>query len=146
MLLNFALRTSAHIQRHWSDAGDNARHQPFNHRVSIYPFLPRRLTVRSRTSKPKASGFGTWRREPDRTMCNLHSQTRNVEAIRRLFGVSHNRTTSMEPQRAIFPGRNGSVIRMPPRNCLPAKAREASFGRSGNEYDTEMLSPGPMMG
>ncbi|HML27619.1 MAG TPA: SOS response-associated peptidase family protein [Hyphomicrobium sp.] len=44
-------------------------------------------------------------------MCNLYSQTRNVEAIRRLFKVSHNRTTSIEPQPAIFPGWNGSVIR-----------------------------------
>jgi putative SOS response-associated peptidase YedK len=44
-------------------------------------------------------------------MCNLYSQTRNVEAIRRLFGVSHNRATSAEPQPAIFPGWNGSVIR-----------------------------------
>jgi len=44
-------------------------------------------------------------------MCNLYSQTRNVEAIRRLFNVSHNRATSIEPQPAIFPGWNGSVIR-----------------------------------
>jgi hypothetical protein len=44
-------------------------------------------------------------------MCNLYSQTRNVDAIRQLFRVSHNRTTSIEPQPAIFPGWNGSVIR-----------------------------------
>lgn len=44
-------------------------------------------------------------------MCNLYSQTRNVEAIRRLFAVSHNRATSIDPQPAIFPGWNGSVIR-----------------------------------
>ena len=44
-------------------------------------------------------------------MCNLYSQTRNVEAIRRLFNVGHNRATSIEPQPAIFPGWNGSVIR-----------------------------------
>lgn len=29
-------------------------------------------------------------------MLNLYSQTRNVEAIRRLFRISHNRTTSIE--------------------------------------------------
>ena len=44
-------------------------------------------------------------------MRNLYSQTRNIEAIRRLFNVSHNRATSIEPQQAIFPGWNGSVIR-----------------------------------
>ncbi len=44
-------------------------------------------------------------------MCNLYSQTRNVDAIRRLFKVSHNRTTSIEPRPAIFPGWNGNVIR-----------------------------------
>lgn len=44
-------------------------------------------------------------------MCNLYSLTRNVDAIRRLFKVSHNRTTVFEPQPAIFPGWNGSVIR-----------------------------------
>jgi putative SOS response-associated peptidase YedK len=45
------------------------------------------------------------------SMCNLYSQTRNVEAIRRLFKVNHNRSTAIEPQPAIFPGWNGSVIR-----------------------------------
>lgn len=44
-------------------------------------------------------------------MCNLYSLTRNADAIRRLFKISHNRTTSLEPQPAIFPGWNGSVIR-----------------------------------
>lgn len=44
-------------------------------------------------------------------MCNLYSQTRNVEAIRRLFRLGHNRATSVEPQAAIFPGWDGSVIR-----------------------------------
>lgn len=45
-------------------------------------------------------------------MCNLYSLTRNVDAVRQLFKVSHNRTTSIEPQPAIFPGWNGSVIRI----------------------------------
>ena len=44
-------------------------------------------------------------------MCNLYSQTRNVEAIRRRFNVSRNRATSIEPQPAIFPDWNGGVIR-----------------------------------
>ena len=44
-------------------------------------------------------------------MCNLYSQTRNVEAIRRLFNVSHNRAATVAPQPAIFPGWSGSVIR-----------------------------------
>jgi putative SOS response-associated peptidase YedK len=44
-------------------------------------------------------------------MCNLYSHTRNIEAIRRLFRVGHNRTTSIEPQPAIFPSWNGGVIR-----------------------------------
>ncbi len=43
-------------------------------------------------------------------MCNLYSQTRNIEAIRRLCKVSHNRSTAIEPQPAIFPGWNGSVV------------------------------------
>ena len=34
-------------------------------------------------------------------MRNLYSQTRNVEAIRRLFQISDNRTTRNEPQPAI---------------------------------------------
>lgn len=44
-------------------------------------------------------------------VCNLYSLTRNVDAIRRLFKISHNRITSIEPQPAIFPGWNGCVIR-----------------------------------
>jgi hypothetical protein len=34
-------------------------------------------------------------------MCNLYSQTRNVEAIRRLFRVPHNRAPVVVPQPAI---------------------------------------------
>jgi putative SOS response-associated peptidase YedK len=44
-------------------------------------------------------------------MCNLYSQTRNVEAIRRLFRVPHNRATTIEPQASIFPGYAAPVIR-----------------------------------
>jgi putative SOS response-associated peptidase YedK len=44
-------------------------------------------------------------------MCNLYSQSRNVEAIRRLFRIAHNRTTAIEPQPAIFPGWTAPVIR-----------------------------------
>lgn len=45
-------------------------------------------------------------------MCNLYSMTRNVEAIRRLFRVSHNRApTSIEPLPAIFPGHLAPVVR-----------------------------------
>jgi putative SOS response-associated peptidase YedK len=44
-------------------------------------------------------------------MCNLYSQTRNVEAIGRLFRIAHNRTTATEPQPAIFPGWTAPVIR-----------------------------------
>ena len=44
-------------------------------------------------------------------MCNLYSQTRNVEAIRRLFRVPHNRAPDVVPQRAIFPGWAAHVIR-----------------------------------
>ena len=43
-------------------------------------------------------------------MCNLYSQTRNVEAIRRLFRVPHNRA-SIDPQTSIFPGYTAPVIR-----------------------------------
>ncbi len=45
-------------------------------------------------------------------MCNLYSQTRNVEAIRRLFKVSHNRSEPFEPLPAIFPGNDAPVIRL----------------------------------
>jgi putative SOS response-associated peptidase YedK len=44
-------------------------------------------------------------------MCNLYSQTRNAEAIRRLFRISHNRTVSIEPQPSIFPGYTAPVVR-----------------------------------
>lgn len=44
-------------------------------------------------------------------MCNLYSQTRNVEAIRRLFRISDNRATRIDPQPAIFPGWTAPVIR-----------------------------------
>jgi len=44
-------------------------------------------------------------------MCNLYSQTRNVEAIRRLFRASDNRAARVDPQSAFFPGYNAPVIR-----------------------------------
>lgn len=44
-------------------------------------------------------------------MCNLYSQTRNVEAIRRLFRVSSNRAAAVEPRDAIFPGHAAPVVR-----------------------------------
>jgi len=44
-------------------------------------------------------------------MCNLYSQTRNVEAIRRLFRVSHNRAAAFDPLPAIFPGYRAPVVR-----------------------------------
>ena len=45
-------------------------------------------------------------------MCNLYSQTRNVEAVRRLFRISHNRApATMEPLPAIFPGHVAPVVR-----------------------------------
>jgi hypothetical protein len=44
-------------------------------------------------------------------MCNLYSMTRNVEAIRRLFRVPHNRATAIEPLPANFPGWTAPVIR-----------------------------------
>jgi hypothetical protein len=47
-------------------------------------------------------------------MCNLYSQTRNVEAIRRLFRISDNRATRVEPQPAIFPGYTAPVVRKAP--------------------------------
>ncbi len=56
-------------------------------------------------------GLRQWSADLAYSEAILYSQTRNVEAIRRLFKVNHNRTTSVEPQPAIFPGWNGSVIR-----------------------------------
>jgi hypothetical protein len=44
-------------------------------------------------------------------MCNLYSQTRNVEAVRRLFRVSSNRAASVEPRDAIFPEHTAPVVR-----------------------------------
>jgi putative SOS response-associated peptidase YedK len=44
-------------------------------------------------------------------MCNLYSQTRNVEAIRRLFRVSHNRVSAVELQPWIFPGYTAPIVR-----------------------------------
>jgi putative SOS response-associated peptidase YedK len=42
---------------------------------------------------------------------NLYSQTRNVEAILRLFRVSPNRATSIQSRDAIFPGHVAPVVR-----------------------------------
>ena len=44
-------------------------------------------------------------------MCNLYSQTRNVDAIRRLFRVAHNRSVQIDPQDAIFPRHSAPVVR-----------------------------------
>ena len=44
-------------------------------------------------------------------MCNLYSMTKVPEAVRRLFKVGSNRTTSFEPRDAIFPGYEAPVIR-----------------------------------
>jgi putative SOS response-associated peptidase YedK len=44
-------------------------------------------------------------------MCNLYSQTRAVEAVRRLFRVSSNRAVAFEPKDAIFPGHMAPVVR-----------------------------------
>ena len=44
-------------------------------------------------------------------MCNLYSLTRNVDAIRDLFRVPHNRAASFDPLPAIFPGHSAPVIR-----------------------------------
>jgi hypothetical protein len=40
-----------------------------------------------------------------------HSITRDREAIRRLFRVSHNRAAAFEPMNAIFPNYNAPVVR-----------------------------------
>ena len=47
-------------------------------------------------------------------MCNLYSQTRNRDAIIRLFRVSDNRAISFAPQLAIFPGYTAPVVRKAP--------------------------------
>lgn len=44
-------------------------------------------------------------------MCNLYSMTRNVEAVRGLFRVSHNRATAVAPLPAIFPGHLAPIVR-----------------------------------
>ena len=44
-------------------------------------------------------------------MCNLYSVTRNVEAVRNLFRVSHNRATPFEPMPSVFPGWSAPVVR-----------------------------------
>jgi putative SOS response-associated peptidase YedK len=44
-------------------------------------------------------------------MCNLYSMTRNTEAIRRLFRVSHNRSYEQPSLPAIFPGHSAPVVR-----------------------------------
>lgn len=44
-------------------------------------------------------------------MCNLYAMTRNVEAIRNLFRVAHNRAAPVEPLPAIFPGHIAPVVR-----------------------------------
>ena len=44
-------------------------------------------------------------------MCNLYSLTRNVDAIRKLFAVPHNRAAAFDPLPAIFPGHSAPVIR-----------------------------------
>lgn len=45
-------------------------------------------------------------------MCNLYSQTKNTEAIRRLFKVSHNRAVDVEPKAALFPAQDAPVVRL----------------------------------
>lgn len=44
-------------------------------------------------------------------MCNLYSQTKTQEAVRRLFKVGHNRMASVEPKDAIFPGHAAPIVR-----------------------------------
>lgn len=44
-------------------------------------------------------------------MCNLFSQTRNREAIARLFRVGHNRADLFDPLPAISPGNDAPVVR-----------------------------------
>ena len=44
-------------------------------------------------------------------MCNLYSQTRAVEAVRRLFRISSNRAAAFEPRDAIFPGHTAPIVR-----------------------------------
>lgn len=44
-------------------------------------------------------------------MCNLYSMTRVPEAVRRMFGVAHNRAASFDPVPAIFPGYVAPIVR-----------------------------------
>jgi len=44
-------------------------------------------------------------------MCNLYSMTRVPEAVRRMFGVAHNRAAAFEPAPAIFPGYRAPIVR-----------------------------------
>lgn len=44
-------------------------------------------------------------------MCNLYSMTRVPEAVRRMFGVAHNRAAAFDPVPAIFPGYVAPVVR-----------------------------------
>ena len=44
-------------------------------------------------------------------MSNLHSMTSNHEAIIKLFKVSHNRASIIEPQSVILPGGNAPMVR-----------------------------------
>ncbi len=43
-------------------------------------------------------------------MCNLYSLTKVSEAVRRLFGIGHNRADAFEPRDAIFPGHSAPVV------------------------------------
>lgn len=43
-------------------------------------------------------------------MCNLYSQTRAPDAVRRLFRVPHNRSTEIRAQPAIFPRSMAPII------------------------------------
>jgi putative SOS response-associated peptidase YedK len=47
-------------------------------------------------------------------MCNLYSQTRNRDAIIRLFKVSSNRAEMVTPLQAIFPANLAPVVRLAP--------------------------------
>lgn len=44
-------------------------------------------------------------------VCNLYAMTRNIDAIAKLFRVSHNRTARIEFLPAIFPGWDAPVVR-----------------------------------
>jgi hypothetical protein len=66
-------------------------------------------------------------------MCSLYSQTRNVEAIRRLFRISDNRASRLDPQPAIFPGWTAPVIRKAEdgeRELLRCRGVSCSYSRA----------------